>query len=80
MTPQKAAENFRKMHPDREIMKACEYKGKYLFVAPDKNLGMADFNDPYFLMDKVTGVIRQINPAPEIREIGQALASHEIKI
>lgn len=66
--------------PDREVVDCYLYKGNYLFVAPDKKLGiMDDFSNPYFIVDRTTGSIRGFNPSEDFDGLDKAVANGSIR-
>ena len=80
MTVDKALSIFKKKFPSNEVIKACEYKGNYLFAAPEKSLGAADMSNPFFIVNKLTGKITGFVPTTDLKGFQEAMSKHEIKI
>ena len=60
MNEKEAGQIVKKLHPTVSISGVAEYdKKNFLVVAPD---GPKDFNSPFYLVDKKTKRVRQINP------------------
>ena len=76
-----AVKALNKKLPGRTVIKACEYKNSYLFIAPDTKLGQFnDSSNPYFLVDKKTGEVSKFFPSEDLDGFGDAMLNHEIKV
>lgn len=81
MTVDRAAELVLKAHPHVEIVSAHDYRGDYLFVAPDKKLGiLGDYNDPYYVVDKRTGEVRAITPLEDFAGFDEAFSKKQLEL
>lgn len=66
--------------PNREVIDCYLYKGNYLFLAPDKKLGMMnDFSDPYFIVDRTTGSISSFLPSEDFDGFDKAVENGSIR-
>lgn len=66
--------------PNREVVDCYLYKGNYLFVAPDKNVGILDdYSDPYFIVDRITGSISRFIPSEDFDGLDKAVTNGSIR-
>lgn len=81
MTVGEAINALNKKVPGRKIEKACEYKGNYLFIAPDSKLGpFNDFSDPIFIVNKNSGEVSKFVPIEDLDGFRDAILNHEIDV
>lgn len=80
-TVKEAAKLVLKAHPNAEVQSAHNYRGNYLFLAPDKKLGSyGDFNDPFYVVDKRTGKVRAITPLEDFDGFDEAFQSEPLSL
>ena len=80
MTVEKAKALLLKKYPFRQIVRGCMYKGDYLFVAPDKDLGeFGDMGDPFFIV-KEDGTIKSFVPTMDLKGFSEAMSKHQIEV
>ena len=70
---------LKKFAPGRIITEAFLYKDSYLFTAP-KSMEGIDYGDPYYLVDKKTGQVRNFLPMTDLSGFFNAMANHPVKI
>ncbi len=79
ITVDKAADILLKEHPNVAIESVHPYKGDYLFVAPDKDLGLyGDYEDPFYVVNKESGEIRAITPLEDFEGFDEAFSVPEL--
>lgn len=80
ITVDQAADILLKVYKDAQIHSVHPYKGNYLFVAPNKNLGLyGDYNDPYYVVDKKNGLISRITPLEDFEGFDEAFSKPELE-
>lgn len=57
-----AIKKFYAQNRDRTVKRVYDYKGNYLFIAPDKNIKDVDYSDPYYIFDKKNEIIKSFSP------------------
>lgn len=81
ITVDNAAKLVLKVHPNVEIQSAYNYRGNYLFVAPDKKLGLYnDYNDPFYVVNKKTGIVSAITPLEDFEGFDEAFRSEPLSL
>ena len=79
ITVDKAADILIKKHPNAEIHSVHPYREGYLFVAPDKNLGIyGDYNDPFYVVNKNNGQVRAVTPIEDFEGFDEAFRTPEL--
>lgn len=80
MTAKEAYSSFMKKHPGLTVTEAAEYDDKYfLFVAvedPDR----IDYGDPFYLIDRKTGEIKNFSPIDDLDKFEEALDERDLSI
>lgn len=75
-----AYEIIKRSFPEKHILDCSIYDGKaYLFTAKDK-VDEDQYNDPFYLVDAKTKMIRQLNPLEDLDKFTNARAYHAIDI
>lgn len=77
MITNEAYKIFKKAHPDLEVRACCFYDNRYfIFTALPKGVEI-DYNDPFYAVDKKTGIVSNFSPAGNIAKWAEAMRLHQ---
>lgn len=74
-----AVKIFKDEYPELTITKAANYKGYWLLCAV-RDLNKIDYGDPYYVVDKMNGMIFKFVPAADFKGFINAISNHEVDI
>ena len=78
LTPKEAYFRFKGKYPKLEPSEAGLYKRKfYIFVASEMK-DEVDYNDPYYVIDALTGRFVNFNPFDDIKGLQDAMVNHPV--
>ncbi len=79
LTIEEAMAALEEYAPGRTITEAFLYKDSYLLTAPRSTKDI-DYGDPYYLVNKKTGQVRNFLPMSDLPGFFNAMTNHPVKL
>lgn len=76
----KIAKVFAKTHSDLTILKIAVYDGRNYIIEAVKDSKGVDFNSPFYLMDKNTGLTEPFSPLSNLEKFHKAFRDNQISV
>lgn len=80
MTPKEALACFKKKHPDLVFKQMLDYDERYYVIEALPPGEKTSFNDPYYGVEKATGVVSYYSPGGEFEKFFDALENRRIEV
>ena len=78
MQPSKIIEHFNDQFPKLMVTRVIDYDNQHYVVEAVRNVNVADYNSPYYGVDKKSGKITSFIPSIDLDAFFEAMEKHTL--